>query len=108
MPLGFEAGGRIKAGEINIQHSVLGIAGLLSKSFLKQVIVAFLIASPIAWYFMNKWLDGFAYPTSVSWWIFAVAGMSALFIASITVSFHAIIAAIANPIESLRNSSPCE
>ncbi len=82
--------------------SVAGIAGLLSKDFLKQVIVAFLIASPVAWYFMNKWLDGFAYRISISWWIFAVTGLSALFIALMTVSFHAIKAAIANPVKSLR------
>jgi putative ABC transport system permease protein len=60
-------------------------------------------ASPIGWWFMNKWLEGFAYRIHFSWWIFALAGTSTLFIALIAVSFRAIKAALANPIESLRS-----
>jgi putative ABC transport system permease protein len=82
--------------------SVTGITGLLSKDFLKLVIVAFMIASPIAWWAINKWLQGFAYKINISWWMFAVTGFLAIFIALLTVSFQAIKAAIANPVESLR------
>lgn len=82
--------------------SVANIVNLLSKDFLKLVIISFVIAAPIAWYFMHKWLLGFAYRINVSWWIFAVAGITALLIALLTVSFQAIKAAIANPVMSLR------
>ena len=82
--------------------SVTGIVSLLSKDFLKLVFIAFLIACPIAWYFMNKWLEDFAYRIDINWWVFAVAGFIALLIALITVSFRAIKAAIANPVKSLR------
>ena len=82
--------------------SVMNITSMLSKDFLKLVIIAVLIASPVAWLVMNKWLESFAYRISVSVWIFAVAGLIALFIALITVSFQAIKAAVANPVESLR------
>jgi putative ABC transport system permease protein len=76
---------------------------MLSKDFLKPVGLSILIASPIAWWFMNKWLEGFAYRIPFSWWIFVLAGTAALFIAFITVSFRAIKAALANPIENLRS-----
>jgi putative ABC transport system permease protein len=82
--------------------SVSGIVGLLSKDFLKLVFIAFLIACPIAWYFMNKWLEDFAYRIDINWWVFALAGLTALMIALITVSFRAIKAAVANPVKSLR------
>ncbi len=82
--------------------SVVNIVNLLSKDFLKLVIISFVIASPIAWYFMHKWLSGFAYKTNVSWWIFAAAGIAALLIALTTVSFQAIKAAVTNPVKSLR------
>jgi putative ABC transport system permease protein len=75
---------------------------LLSKDFVKLVLVSLLIASPIAWYFMNKWLQDFAYRVDISWWVFAVTAIVALTISFITVSFQAIKAAIANPIKSLR------
>jgi putative ABC transport system permease protein len=75
---------------------------LLSKDFIKLVLISLLIASPVAWYFMNKWLQDFAYRINISWWIFAVTAIIALSIAFITVSFQAIKAAIANPVKSLR------
>jgi putative ABC transport system permease protein len=79
-----------------------GIATMLSGSFLKLVLVACVIAMPVAWYIMNRWLEDFAYRTAVSWWMFAVAGLLVLVVALITVSFEAIKAAIANPVKSLR------
>jgi len=82
--------------------SVSGIVGLLSKDFLKLVIIAAIIASPLAWYFMSEWLRDFAYRIAIGWWVFVVAGISAVFIALITISFKAVKAAIANPVKSLR------
>ncbi len=79
-----------------------GIALMLSKDFLKLVVLAFVIATPMAWYIMNKWLQDFAYRTDISWWMFAAAGLAVVLIALITVSFQAIKAAIANPVKSLR------
>ncbi|MEK6481360.1 ABC transporter permease [Catalinimonas sp. 4WD22] len=76
---------------------------LLSKDFLALVIVAFLVASPIAWYVLSKWLEGFAYRVELPWWVFASAGLLATVIAMLTVSFQSIKAALANPVESLRN-----
>jgi putative ABC transport system permease protein len=70
---------------------------------LKLVIVAIIIASPIAWFAMNKWLQGFAYRINISWWMFVVAGLLAVLIAVLTVGFQAIKAAIANPVKSLRS-----
>ncbi|HLG38479.1 MAG TPA: FtsX-like permease family protein, partial [Chitinophagaceae bacterium] len=75
---------------------------LLSKDFLKLVAIAIILASPVAYYLMNKWLQDFAYRVNISWWIFIVAGVLALLIASLTVSFQAIRAAITNPVKSLR------
>jgi len=83
--------------------SVKSIVSLLSKDFVKLVLLAISIASPVAWYFMNEWLKDFAYRTNISWQVFALAGLSALLIALITVSFQAIKAAIANPVKSLRS-----
>lgn len=82
--------------------STISIVGELSKEFLKPVLIASLIASPIAWWAMNKWLQDFAYRINISWWVFAVAGTMAVIIALATVSFQAIKAAIANPVKSLR------
>ncbi len=82
--------------------SVSGIVNLLSKEFLKLVGIAFLIASPITWYAMHKWLEGFAYRIDMDWWIFLEAGLLAIIVASATISFQAIKAAIANPVKSLR------
>lgn len=82
--------------------SVKGIVTLISKDFLKLVLVASFIAFPLSWWVMNKWLDDFAYRIHIEWWVFVVAGCVALFIALLTVSFQAIKAAIANPVKSLR------
>ena len=82
--------------------SVVNLASLLSKDFLKLVLIANGIAFPIAWWATNKWLQEYAYHINVSWWIFGIAGLSAMMIALITVSFQAIRAAIANPVKSLR------
>lgn len=82
--------------------SVPGIVNLISIEFLKLVLIAFLIASPLAWFLMNKWLQDFAYRIDISWWVFAVAGLAAILIALLTISFQAIKAAIANPVTSLR------
>ena len=82
--------------------SVQSIVRLLSKDFLVLVFIAFLIACPLAWYGMNKWLQDFAYKVDISWLVFLIAGAVALVIALATVSFQAIKAAIANPVNSLR------
>ncbi|TDW97408.1 ABC transporter permease [Dinghuibacter silviterrae] len=82
--------------------SVRGIVGLLSKEFVLLVGVAFVVATPVAWYLMNRWLQDFAYKVSIAWWVFAAAGLTALVIALLTVSFQAIRAALANPVQSLR------
>jgi putative ABC transport system permease protein len=81
---------------------VKGIVLLLTKGFIKLVVVSLLIASPVAWYFMNQWLQDFAYRIDISWWIFGVAGTMVILIALITISFQAIKAASANPIKNLR------
>lgn len=83
--------------------SVSAIAGMLSKDFIKLVFISILIASPLAWYLMNKWLQDFAYRINIQWWVLVLAGMAALFIAVITVSFQSIKAAVANPVDSLKN-----
>ncbi len=82
--------------------SVTGIVKLLSIDFIKMVIISLVIASPIAWYAMHKWLEDFAFRIDIEWWVFALAGVAALTIALVTVSFQAIRAAIANPVKSLR------
>ena len=82
--------------------TVTGVAALLSKDFLKLVIIANGIAWPLAWWAMNKWLQDFAYRIAISWWVFAIAGIAALLIAMVTVSFQAIKAALASPVKSLR------
>jgi putative ABC transport system permease protein len=83
--------------------SVSEIVALLSKDFLKLVILSLVLASPIAWYFMSNWLNDFAYRINLSVWIFLLAGSMALLIAFITISFQAIKAAVANPVTSLRS-----
>jgi putative ABC transport system permease protein len=82
--------------------SVTQIVQLLSKDFLKLVILGILIASPIAYWAMNQWLQDFAYRVEISWWIFALAGILAIAIALLTVSYQSIRAALANPVKSLR------
>jgi ABC-type antimicrobial peptide transport system permease subunit len=98
---------QVKTKEIGIRKvlgaSVAGIVELLSKDFLKLVIIAIVIATPLAWWAIHKWLEGFAYRTDIPWWIFAIAGLLALLIALVTVSFQAVKAAVANPVKSLRS-----
>jgi putative ABC transport system permease protein len=97
---------QVKIKEIGIRKvlgaSVNGIVQLISKDFLKLVIIAIIIAIPVAWWAMSKWLEGFAYRIHITWWVFALAALLSIFIAFITISFQAIKAAIANPVESLR------
>ncbi|MVM30781.1 FtsX-like permease family protein [Spirosoma sp. HMF4905] len=83
--------------------SVGSIIGLLSKDFLKLVFISIIIASPIAWYAMNQWLSDFAYKIDIEWWMFALAGILAVGIALLTVSFQSIKAALMNPVKSLRS-----
>ncbi len=82
---------------------IAGIVALLSKDFLILVLIAALIAFPIAWYAMHNWLKDFAYRVSISWWIFIVAGLASLCVALLTVSFQAIKAATSNPVKALRS-----
>jgi putative ABC transport system permease protein len=82
--------------------SVQGLIRLLSVDFLKLVAISFVFAAPAAWYFMNKWLQDFAYRIDITWWVFVVAGALAIIIALLTVSFQAVKAALANPVKSLR------
>ncbi len=83
--------------------SVSNIVVLLSKDFIKLIIIAFVIASPLAWFIMHNWLQDFAYRINISWWIFLLAGLLAITIALVTISFQSIKAAIANPVKSLRS-----
>lgn len=83
--------------------TIAQVLTLLNKDFVKWVCFAFVIAVPISWYAMNQWLEGFAYKTTLSWWVFALAGVAALLIALLTVSWQSFQAAIANPVESLRD-----
>ena len=82
--------------------SVGSVVTMLSKDFLKLVTIAFCIAAPLAWWAMHNWLQDFAYRIDISWWIFGIAGVLALFIALFTISFQAIKAAVANPVKSLK------
>jgi putative ABC transport system permease protein len=100
----FVAEQRIK--EIGVRKvlgaSVFNLWKLLSKDFVLLVVVSLLIASPLAFYFMHRWLQDYDYRTDISWWVFAIAGMSALLVTILTVSFQAIKAATANPVKSLK------
>jgi putative ABC transport system permease protein len=96
---------RIK--EIGIRK-VLGatvsqVAGLLSKDFLKLIAIALVIATPLAWYLMNNWLQSYAWRIDIAWWVFALTGLFAILVAVTTVSFQAVKAALANPVKALRN-----
>ena len=98
---------QVKVKEIGIRKvlgaSIANITTMLSRDFLTLIVLAILIASPIAWYAMNKWLQDFVYRATIQWWIFAVAGMAAILIALITISYQSIKAALANPVKSLRS-----
>jgi putative ABC transport system permease protein len=102
----FSAEQRVK--EIGIRKvlgaGVPGLVGLLSKDFLKLVVVSLVIATPVAWWAADKWLQSFAYRVPLSWWMFGLAGVLAIVIALATVSFQAIRAAVANPVKSLRSA----
>jgi predicted permease len=95
-----------KTKEIGIRKvlgaSVSGIVGMLSKDFLVLVLIASALAFPIAWWMMNKWLMDFEYRISIGWWVFVVAGVVAMLIALLTISFQSIKSALANPVKSLR------
>ncbi len=95
---------RKEIGVRKVNGATIGqILSLLNKDFVKWVGLAFVIAVPVSWYTMNKWLEGFAYKTTMNWWIFALAGITALIIALLTVSWQSFKAAIANPVDSLRD-----
>jgi putative ABC transport system permease protein len=102
----FSAEQRVK--EIGIRKvlgaGVPGLVGLLSRDFLKLVVFSLLIATPVAWWAADKWLQSFAYRVPLSWWMFGLAGVLAIVIALATVSFQAIRAAVANPVKSLRSA----
>jgi ABC-type antimicrobial peptide transport system permease subunit/AraC-like DNA-binding protein len=82
--------------------SVFGLWRLLSSDFMTLVMISFVIAAPVSWYFMAKWLQGYPYRTPISWWVFAVTGVGALVITLLTVSYQSIKAALANPVKSLK------
>ncbi len=98
---------QVKVKEIGIRKvlgaSVANITTMLSKDFLALVILSLIVVSPVAWYLMNKWLQDYAYRINIQWWVFALAGIAAVLIAFITISFQAIKAALANPVKSLRS-----
>jgi len=82
--------------------AVPAIILLVSKDFMKLILIAFVIAVPVGYYFVDKWLQDFAYRINIGWWMFALAGVLVIAVALLTVSFQAIKAAIANPVKSLR------
>jgi putative ABC transport system permease protein len=100
----YSAQQRIK--EIGIRKtlgaSVASVVALLSRDFLKLVLIALIIAIPIAWYAMRKWLQDFAYRVDIHWWVFLLSGILAMVIAFLTISSQTIKAARANPVKSLR------
>jgi len=97
---------QVRTKEIGVRKvlgaSVPGIIQLLATDFIRLVFIAIIIATPVAWYAMNKWLQDFAYKININWFVFAVAGLIALIIAIVTISFQSIKAALANPVKSLR------
>jgi putative ABC transport system permease protein len=101
----FTAEQRVK--EIGVRKvlgaSVASIVSLLSKDFVKLVLIAIVIASPIAWYVMNQWLQNFAYKIDIDWWVFAFAGLLSLTVALLTIGFQSIKAGLMNPVKSLES-----
>lgn len=84
--------------------SVMGIVGLLTKDFIKLLLIAILISVPFAWWLMHNWLQNFAYRVEIKWWVFALSGMGAIIIACLTISIRSVKAALANPVNSLRDN----
>jgi putative ABC transport system permease protein len=82
--------------------SISAITFLLSKDFTKLVLFAFIIAVPASWFFMDRWLQGFAYHIDIPWWSFALSGFLTVLIAALTIAFQCIKAALANPIENIK------
>jgi putative ABC transport system permease protein len=97
---------QVRTKEIGVRKvlgsTVSGIIQLLAKDFVKLVVIAIVIATPIAWYLMNAWLQDFAYKINLGWSVFVIAGLIAIVIALITISFQSVKAALANPVKSLR------
>jgi ABC-type antimicrobial peptide transport system permease subunit len=83
--------------------SVFSVWGLLSKEFVGLVVLSCVLATPVAYYYLNNWLQQYEYRTAISWWVFVVSGVAAIAVTLMTVSFQAIRAALANPVKSLRS-----
>ena len=83
--------------------NVGNIVGLLSKDFVKLILIAILVSTPVSWYAMNLWLQGFAYQVSIQWWVFLIAGVGSIIVALMTISFQSIKAALMNPVKSLKS-----
>ena len=83
--------------------SILQIFSQLNKNFLKWIGLAFLISVPVSWYFMHRWLENFAYKTTLNWWVFVSAGLLTLMVAFISISWQSFKAAVTNPVEALKD-----